>query len=211
MRRPLRSVYRFLCHLLYNRLAWTYDPVSWTVSLGKWDAWRRAALPFVTGDRILEVGFGSGDLLPLLQRRQRRVYGIEPSPAMQRIASRKLRKWAIFVPRVQGVAQQLPFVDNTFDTIVSAFPASFILDSRAHLEFARCLRPGGKLIIVDIALTTSAILPRFLYHLIFPSDPASSARLNNAILAAGLSATKQLVGRGRVRSLVLIARKPPST
>ena len=203
----MRLIYQFLYRLLYNELAWTYDAVSWTVSLGQWDDWRRAALPFVRGNCILEVGFGTGALLPPLQNEKRRVVGIEPSAAMQRQTSAKLRRQAMTVPRVQGTAQKLPFADSTFDSIVSAFPGPFILDPCTHQEFARCLRPGGRTVIVEVVLAESGPLLELLYHLVNPSTPDTSRRLDDAVHTAGLSRKEHVVGDGRIRPLVIVAEK----
>ncbi len=203
----MRSIYRLLYRLLYNELAWAYNAVSWVVSLGRWDSWRRSALPFVRGNRILEVGFGTGALLPLLQDETCRVVGIEPSAAMQRITSARLRRQAKTVPRVQGTAQHLPFADSTFDTIVSAFPAPYILDPCTHQEFARCLRPGGRTVIVEVVLAGSGLLLKLLYDLVFPSTPDTCQRLDEAAHTAGLSREEHVIGEGSVRPLVIVAEK----
>lgn len=203
----MRLVYQFLYRLLYNEMAWAYDAVSWTVSLGRWDDWRRAALPYVRGSRILEIGFGTGALLPALQTEERRVIGIEPSAAMQRISSARLRRQAKTVPRVQGTAQHLPFADASFDTIVSAFPAPYVLEQRTHQEFERCLRPAGRAVIVEVVLAESGLLLKLLYNLVFPSSPDTSKRLETAVQAAGLNREEHVVGDGRVRPLVIVAEK----
>lgn len=203
----MRQIYLHLYRLLYNELAWAYDAVSWVVSLGRWDAWRRAALPFVRGNRILEVGFGTGALLPHLQGGQRRVVGIEPSAAMQRLTSAKLNSQGIQLPLVQGTVQRLPFADATFDTIVSTFPASYVLDPRTHREFARCLRPGGRTVTVEVTLAEATPLLNLLYHLVFPSTPDTYQRVNEAVSDAGLSREEHVVGEGRVRPLIIVAEK----
>lgn len=203
----MRSIYQLLYRLLYNELAWAYDGVSWAVSLGRWDDWRRAALPFVRGNRVLEVGFGTGALLPVLQDEMRRVVGIEPSAAMQRITSARLRRQANTAPRVQATAQRLPFADAAFDTIVSAFPAPYILDPCTHREFARCLRPGGRTVVVEVVLAESGLLLKLLYRLVFPSTPDTFQRLNEAAHTAGLSREEHVIGDGRVRPLVIVAEK----
>ena len=203
----MRQIYQLLYRLLYNELAWAYDVVSWVVSLGRWDAWRRAALPFVRGKRILEVGFGTGALLPALQSGQRRVVGIEPSAAMQRLTLAKLSKRGKAVPLVQGTAQKLPFADSAFDTIVSAFPASYVLDPCTHREFARCLRPGGRTVIVELILAEPGPLFNLLYRLVFPSAADTFQKVNEAVHDAGLSEEAHVVGEGRVRPLVIVAEK----
>src|SRR5512139_3469830 len=89
----LREIYLWMCHRLYNEFAWTYDTAASLVSLGRWDEWRREALAYLPEHGpVLEIGFGTGELLPALAARPGRVYGLEPSPAMQTITRRKLRR-----------------------------------------------------------------------------------------------------------------------
>ena len=203
----MRWIYLLLYRLLYNELAWAYDAVSWAVSLGRWDSWRRAALPFICGNRILEVGFGTGDLLPVLADGQRRVIGIEPSAAMQRITRQKLRERAEAVPRVQGTAQKLPFADKVFDTILCAFPASYILDPDTHQEFARCLRQGGRILIVEVILAEPGPLLSLLFHIVFPSTEGAFEKLESGVQRSGLTIEEHVVGQGAIRPVVIVVEE----
>lgn len=137
-------LYLWATRLLYGPLAWAYDAVSWAVSLGRWTSWRRQALDLVAGQRVLELGFGTGDLLAEMARRGLRGVGLEPSAAMQRIAGRKLARRGLRVPRVRAVAQALPFRDAAFDAVVVTFPSEYILDPATWREAYRVLRhPSG--------------------------------------------------------------------
>jgi ubiquinone/menaquinone biosynthesis C-methylase UbiE len=132
--------YFWLTERLYHELAWFYDLASWIVSLGQWDAWRKCSLEFLVGVDLLEIGFGTGELLLEMARRNLHAVGLESSTAMQRIARRKLHSQGFDVPRVQGVIQQTPFADDSFDTIISTFPAGFIFNPETWREVARLLR-----------------------------------------------------------------------
>ena len=124
---------------LYNEFAWAYDLVSWLVSLGQWAGWRRTALDHVSGQRVLEVGFGTGELLIEMARRNLHAVGLDLSPAMQRVTARKMARRGVWTPRVRGVVQRMPFADGCFDTIISTFPAGFIAQPATLREVARLL------------------------------------------------------------------------
>lgn len=135
--------------LLYNELAWTYDLVSRTFSLGQWRAWQRTVIPHVVGERVLEIAFGTGDLLVDLSAAGKRPVGIDLSPYMVRLARNKLLRHGLSVPLVRGQAQALPFADGAFDSLAATFPTLYIVDPQTLAEALRILRPGGRLIVVD--------------------------------------------------------------
>ncbi len=151
--------YAWLTERLYNELAWAYDPISWTISGGKWSTCREDVLPHITGKRVLELGFGTGDLLIALHRCGFAVYGLERSQTMHQVASRKLQQQGgIKVQRVCGLAQHLPFPNNSFDTVVATFPSGYVFDPSTLIEVKRVLRlpeassnvPGGRFVIVGL-------------------------------------------------------------
>jgi ubiquinone/menaquinone biosynthesis C-methylase UbiE len=205
--RVIRPLYLWAYDRLYHELAWGYDLVSWFVSLGQWDSWRRAALHFVRGERVLEVGFGTGELLPLLAVKAERAMGLEASAAMHRITTRKLNRRHVKVLRVQGIAQHLPFTDESIDSIVCTFPAGFILDPAAHREFARLLRPGGRLIVVDVQLNSANPIFRIFFQIVFPPVEEARARYQSASAAAGLISTVHILGDGPVQTVVTVSEK----
>ena len=105
---------------------------------------------------ILDVACGTGDLALILGRRvgtTGRAVGIDASPEMIARARRKARRRGIAVDfRVEPV-EALSFPDATFDGVVSSlafhhFPGD--LKRRAVESIARVLKPGGRLLIVDL-------------------------------------------------------------
>jgi SAM-dependent methyltransferase len=156
-------LYLWAAHRLYNEFAPLYDLASWLVSAGHWSEWRRIALDYVAGPRVLEAGFGTGELLGDLAQRGVDACGLELSWAMQRVAARKLRQRGLSAPRVCARIQALPFGDSSFDTIVSTFPAEYIVDPHALREMTRVLRSplrpddrGGRLVIVGLTVYRAA-------------------------------------------------------
>jgi ubiquinone/menaquinone biosynthesis C-methylase UbiE len=149
-----RRLIEFGFRLLYNELAWTYDLVSWIVSLGQWRAWQRAGLEFLTGRRVLELAHGPGHMLLALERAGFQAVGFDLSPFMGRLAGRRLRKADVPVPLVRGRAERLPFAGESFDSILATFPTAFIAQPETIAALYRALRPGGRLVIVPEARLT---------------------------------------------------------
>ena len=77
---------RFGFRLLYNELAWTYDIVSWIVSLGQWREWQKAGLQFLSGENILELAHGPGHILVELEEAGFKVTGLDLSESMGQMA-----------------------------------------------------------------------------------------------------------------------------
>jgi ubiquinone/menaquinone biosynthesis C-methylase UbiE len=153
------QTYGWLTERLDNELAWAYDPISRIVSGGKWAGWRNEILPHIIGKQVLELGFGTGELLIVLHRCGFTAYGLELSQAMHKITTRKLQQQGmVMIPRVRALAQHLPYPSNSFDTVVATFPSGYVFDPNTLTEVKRVLRSShveggvtsGRFIIVGL-------------------------------------------------------------
>lgn len=201
---------------LYNELAWAYDPASWLVSLGRWSEWRLSALNQVTGQRILEIGFGTGELLSEMATRGLDPVGLDASTAMHGVAARKLARRGLAVMSAHGLAQAIPFPDESFDSVVSTFPADYILDPPTLEEIARVLRrpdrsagqAGGRLVVAGLVVTVNAPAWKRFRQLLFGAQNGQVLRRFTGLAqAAGLRVTILEQGSGRVRVPVVIAER----
>ena len=147
----MRFLLRLAFRLLYNEFAFTYDLVSWAVSVGQWREWQRQVIPRIVGERVLEVAHGTGDLQIDLAAAGYKPVAFDLSPNMGRIAKRKLAQRGLFPPFVRGKVQTLPFPSGHFTTIVSTFPSEFIVDPEAERALHRVLAPGGRVVFVPAA------------------------------------------------------------
>jgi SAM-dependent methyltransferase len=98
--------------------------------------------------RILDVGCGSGEFISLLQQRgYRNLHGVEVDDALIGLASGVL-------PGIRkSSATELPYADSTFDCIYMFNVMHHLRDlteyERALMEMSRCLRDGGRLILIE--------------------------------------------------------------
>ncbi len=99
----------------------------------------------VAGRAVLEVGCGAGQCARWLVTRGARAVGLDLSLRQLQHARRIDQDTGVPVPAVCGTATDLPFPDDAFDVVFSAFGAlQFVADAgRAVREVARVLRPGG--------------------------------------------------------------------
>jgi ubiquinone/menaquinone biosynthesis C-methylase UbiE len=156
-------IIRFGFRLLYNEMAWSYDAVSWIVSLGHWREWQAAAIPYLSGDSVLEIAHGPGHILLALNNAGFRVMGLDISAYMGRQARRRIEKRGAKIPLVRGRAQNLPYKSGTFDNVLITFPTRFIIDPETTKSISRILKSNGRLVIVpEASLTGRGAIYRFI-------------------------------------------------
>jgi ubiquinone/menaquinone biosynthesis C-methylase UbiE len=103
---------------------------------------------------VLEVGVGSGLNLPLYRSAVDRVCGIDPSRELLCRASKRFSDARIPVSLVRASAEQLPFGDTAFDTLVMTWTLCSIPNPvEALTEMRRVLKPGGRLLFVEHGLS----------------------------------------------------------
>src|SRR5262249_48554115 len=134
---------------VYENLAFVYD---WTfgpaLHPGRMHAIQRMSIS--PGDRVLEVGIGTGinaDLYP----RDCAVTGIDLSgPMLEKARERVARKGLSNVRLLEMDAADLKFADNTFDIVYAPYLISVVPDPVAvAAEMRRVCRPGGRIIILN--------------------------------------------------------------
>lgn len=151
--------------LLYNEMAFTYDAVSYAVSLGDWRAWQWAALSYLppAPARVLELAHGTGHLQQRLLAEGYQTVGLDLARAMGRIAQRRLRRAGLAASLVRGRGQALPFPDAAFAAIVCTFPTRFIFEAATLAECRRVLASEGSLVVVlNGVLTHKGIVERLI-------------------------------------------------
>ncbi len=148
--RARRRLIAYGFELLYNDLAWLYDPVSWIVSRGMWRKWQQAAWPYLPPDgRILDAGCGPGHLLTDLADGGCQPVGLDLSPAMLRLAKKGLQRREVAASLCRGRVQALPFAPQSFAAIISSFPTAYVYDRDWMYQAHRVLKRGGRLVIIE--------------------------------------------------------------
>jgi len=109
---------------------------------------RRKILKYAHG-KVLEVGVGTGANFTLYPN-DIKIVGIEPSEAMLKKARLKLDSAKVPIELIQGNAEQLPFADDSFDTVLVTLVLCSVKDLNKSLsELHRVLKPGGTVILFE--------------------------------------------------------------
>lgn len=197
-------------YLLYHPLAWSYDIVSWIVSFGHWRSWIDTTLPYLTGNKVLELGYGPGHLQVSLLARGISPAGLDASRNMARITRNRLRQTGYPNSAAIGYVQFLPFSIETFDQVVATFPTEYIFEQETLKEVYRALKPGGYLLVLPIAwLTESRWYVRWIAKLfsVTHQSPNWDASIMIPFIQAGFSTEMRQVDLDSSKVLLIKANK----
>ena len=132
----------------YTQFAGIYDFA--VKALPVWKTWIKHTLPYIQGPRVLEVSFGTGYLLTRYAG-QFETYGVDYNLRMAATARRNLEKAGLNAQLQVADAAALPYPDQVFDSLVNTMSFTGYPDGlKAMAELWRVLKPGGRLILVDI-------------------------------------------------------------
>jgi demethylmenaquinone methyltransferase / 2-methoxy-6-polyprenyl-1,4-benzoquinol methylase len=146
---------------MFDRIAGPYDLMNSVMTAGLHHRWRERAVDLARvgpGSRALDVATGTGDLAIELASRGASVVGSDFSEGMLDVARRKAPQLAW----EQGNALALPYADATFDAATVGFGARNFSDlPRGLREMARVVRPGGRVVVLEITTPQKPPLSTF--------------------------------------------------
>ena len=181
---------------MFDRIAGLYDVMNSVMTAGLHHRWRERAADLAhvgPGDRALDVATGTGDLALALSRRvgpTGEVVGSDFSEGMLDRARAKATGRA-GVRWEWGNALELPYPDASFDAATVGFGARNFSDLERGLgEMTRVVRPGGRVVVLEITTPTRAPLSGFFslwFDRIVPAmgslaaDPQAYTYLPNSV------------------------------
>ena len=183
---------------VFERLAHRYD--AWfTTPLGAWADRLEAAAMFrllalKPGERLLDLGTGTGRYAIAAARRGALVTAVDASPAMLAVA--RCRAEGTAVTLVQADLTALPFAEASFDAAMAVTALCFVAAPATALrEAARVLRPGGRLVVGELNRWSLWALGRRVAGLLRPSIYRDAhfhgiGELRALLAAAGLRTTR---------------------
>ena len=140
---------------------------------------------------MLDVAAGTGHVARRMAPKVRAVVAIDATEAMLEAGRIEAKRAALKnVVFMQADAVKLPFLDASFDIVVSRFAVHHFEDPRVQLaEMRRCLRMGGRLAIADLVCDPDADVAEFQNHLERLRDPSHTRMLSLEKLADMVNST----------------------
>ncbi len=153
---------------VFTSVARKYDVMNDLMSFGIHRIWKRFVIDLAglrPGERVLDVAGGTGDLTRAFARQ----VGDQGLAVLSDInaamlgegRARLIDDGLVKVPVAQANAECLPFADESFDCITIGFGLRNVTDKEAALRsMRRCLKPGGRLIVLEFSKPVLAPLSK---------------------------------------------------
>ena len=155
---------------MFGRIVPRYDLMNTLMTGGMDRSWRRVAVAMCDpkGALVLDIATGTAELaLEMVRQGARRVVGLDFCGPMLDEAARKTKELDSAIRLIAGDAQALPFADGSFDRAINGFLLRNVADLPLTLrEMHRVLRPGGRLVCLEITHPPSALFGR-LFRVFF--------------------------------------------
>ena len=157
---------------MFGAIAPRYDFLNRLLSFGIDRRWRKKAvrlLKYREGSRILDVATGTGDVALEIARSTPasvRITGADFCKEMIELGVVKVAAspYAARIDMKVAPCEDLPFANNTFDSITIAFGIRNVVDRKLGLaEMWRVLRPGGRMIILEFSTPRSQLFRQIYY------------------------------------------------
>ncbi|MBW2715971.1 MAG: ubiquinone/menaquinone biosynthesis methyltransferase [Deltaproteobacteria bacterium] len=143
---------------MFDRIAPRYDSLNRLLSVGLDQRWRRNALERIrvgTGDRVVDLACGTGDLAELSAARGAHVVGVDFSFEMLAAARRRGIQAALF----QADGEALPLPDEWATVVTCGFALrNFVSLPNVFREIARVLEPGGRVAFIEVDRPRPALI-----------------------------------------------------
>lgn len=154
---------------MFGAIADHYDLMNWVMTFGQDQRWRRQAAEAAglrPGQQALDVATGTGDLAFELAEDVAptgHVIGMDFSEPMLRIARRKAAGKKLPVAFEVGDALHIDYPDDRFDASTCGFGLRNVDDrKRALNEMTRVVRPGGRVVILELTPPTNPLARRYM-------------------------------------------------
>lgn len=141
----------------FDTIARTYDRLNRMMTFGLDRRWRKRAVRGLHGN-VLDVACGTGDMVVELLKHGCTVTGVDLSEEMMAIARQKAPAATFML----ADAEHLPFPDEAFAAVTCAFGVrNFVHLEKGLDEMLRVLKPGGKLVILELATPDGNLIRPF--------------------------------------------------
>lgn len=159
---------------LFDNIAPDYDKLNHILSLNIDKGWRKKAVREIVDTNspltVLDVACGTGDFTIEIAKKAAQgsvVKGIDLSEGMMQVGRDKIKAADVDATLEYGDCEALAYADDTYDRISVGFGVRNFENLAVGLkEMCRVLKPGGKLIILELSVPSNPII-RWCYKLYF--------------------------------------------